>query len=849
MKVLFAVSNEKISEAIVKKYQKDYKEIISYKNVYYFNAILKEIQRDKTYDRIVISEDLEPFANNDYDAIDKFIFEKLDNISDEATDREGGDTPIILICSDRRAKSEQLLVKLFGIGVYDALLGQDRSIQQVCELIKKPRSKKEAKIYYKIESEDVGYQSENDETVSEVEIQNILMHYKKLGKDENAYIESFNRIAAQYTDMQLKLIIRLLPINVKAVLETQCPKYQELMAFSGTTAQAKGRAKKEEDKQEKLKINFIENQLNKEKTVKQVIVPSAVNTTNVRKLGRKVEEPRVQPQVQSVQQPQQRTIQQAKPVQEEVQPISPNLQRDLLQEFEEEPIQKMAIPEETSPIVEEIPEIEEIPTIEMQRPQENVPEIEEIPQVPEIPQVEEVAEPPKRKRGRPRKIQDPQEVQEEKPKRKRGRPRKVDVNAQNEELTPVATTDVMQNQPTQPEQEVEDILGGILPGFDEIEEDSNLNTLPGLEEVEETSNDTMLPGFDEIEEMEETQEAGILPGFDDIEEEPTIPQPIQHIPEPELPRTDLYTSNNDSNLSASYDNNGYGNYNATTDLASTMQSNGNRIENLLTKDKKVVAFVGTTKNGTSFIVNTLAQVFSDMGIKTAILDVTKNKNAYYIYTKNEEQLRNVAMSSITNLEKGITGGIPTTKNLTVYTSLPTEPGEEDYNAVLETLVRNYSLVLIDCDFDTPVEYFSAAQEIYLVQSMDILTIQPLTAFLRELKAKNVLDTEKLRVIINKATKVRALNPKIIIGGISYYNDPAMSFITELLDKDRVKYSVIPFDEQAYIRYLEGIVECKISLNGYPKNFMKDLKELANHVFPLLSNKYKPVDDYKPRRIK
>ena len=64
MKVLFAVSSENISDAIIKKYQRDYKEILSYKNVYYFNAILKEIQKDKTYDRIVISEDLEPFSNN-----------------------------------------------------------------------------------------------------------------------------------------------------------------------------------------------------------------------------------------------------------------------------------------------------------------------------------------------------------------------------------------------------------------------------------------------------------------------------------------------------------------------------------------------------------------------------------------------------------------------------------------------------------------------------------------------------------------------------------------------------------------------------------------------------------------
>ena len=42
MKVLFAVSNESVSEAIVKKYQQMYKEIILSKNVYYFNAIIKE---------------------------------------------------------------------------------------------------------------------------------------------------------------------------------------------------------------------------------------------------------------------------------------------------------------------------------------------------------------------------------------------------------------------------------------------------------------------------------------------------------------------------------------------------------------------------------------------------------------------------------------------------------------------------------------------------------------------------------------------------------------------------------------------------------------------------------------
>ena len=49
MKVLFAVNNENISESIIKKYQQEYKEIMSAKNVYYFNAIIKELQREKTY--------------------------------------------------------------------------------------------------------------------------------------------------------------------------------------------------------------------------------------------------------------------------------------------------------------------------------------------------------------------------------------------------------------------------------------------------------------------------------------------------------------------------------------------------------------------------------------------------------------------------------------------------------------------------------------------------------------------------------------------------------------------------------------------------------------------------------
>ena len=93
------------------------------------------------------------------------------------------------------------------------------------------------------------------------------------------------------------------------------------------------------------------------------------------------------------------------------------------------------------------------------------------------------------------------------------------------------------------------------------------------------------------------------------------------------------------------------------------------LSNLLTKDKKIVAFIGTSKNGTSFIVNNLAQLLSEQGIKTAILDLTKNKNAYYVYTNNQEELRQTAFASIPNLVNGIAKGIEINRNLSVWATL------------------------------------------------------------------------------------------------------------------------------------------------------------------------------------
>lgn len=223
-----------------------------------------------------------------------------------------------------------------------------------------------------------------------------------------------------------------------------------------------------------------------------------------------------------------------------------------------------------------------------------------------------------------------------------------------------------------------------------------------------------------------------------------------------------------------------------------------------------------------------------MGINTAILDVTKNKNSYYIYTKNEENLRKQASECMNKLENGVADGIVINKNLTVYTSLPGLNDQLDTTSILETLAKKHTLILMDCDFETDMNFFAYAQEIYLVQSMDILTIQPLTAFLRDLKTKDILKPDKLRVVINKELKVKGLSTKVLVGGMSFYNEPAMTFMTELFDKEKIKSCVIPFEIENYAKYLEALVDCDISLNSYTKTFIANLKALANMVYPLVS---------------
>ena len=1045
MKILFAVSNENVSNKIVDSYQKKYGEAVSFKSVFYFNAIIREIHKDKTYDRIVISEDLEPFSNSNYDVIDKFILERFKEISNEINSQEKF-IDVVVICTDRRTKSGYVLSKMYEYGIYNALVGSDRRIDNVCNLLNTPRTAQEAKEYYGLENQ-VDTSSVDD--VSEQEVQNILIHYKKLGKNEDRYVDSFNNIAAQYTDKQLKIIIKCLPINVRAVLEAECPKYQELVTYAEETEEERKQKEKlqeqkrieqienerklkqkiERDKREAERnaqrerqvqqtpvqrpqtpsgIDLLDNKRREQRMTGNVIIPDNMNIRNERKIysdeelnamsnrpsqrpARQVEQsantlPGLDdwdnvPQARPVEQPASTlpglddldNIPQARPVE---QPASTLPGLDDLDNIQQtRPVEQPAstLPglddldniQQTRPVdqpASTLPGLDDLDNIQqtrpVQQPASTLPGLDDLDNIPQtrlvqhpenlIPDVNsdsqmqmeavasqpEIPQEPKRGRGRPRK----NPVEPPKPKGKRGRPRKnplPEENIEKEKIIPgvndfenipkvdkiqqtesttqpenIRQTDEWNNIESIPEQtnnisknvdwnndpfegKTNQQIANSLPGLDDLAENTQPTTLPGTNDwdrdpfeqsnnVQPANEPSTLPGmndwdkdpFEQSNNVQPANEPSTLPGMNDWDNDPFEDlykeQPIEGAGT--LPGTDDWNrdpfetnqtnnSNEPITLSSSVvqpnmNQNNEMDYNKpepkTEERVSAYQPSQEKIETIkkieedklyttgslstvLTKDKKIVAFVGARKSGTSFLVNNLACLFSSIGVKTAILDMTQNKDAYFIYTNNDENLRNIAHTSIENLEKGIAEGIQIDRNLNVYTALPHDG--KDYSnaeAILSTLVQNESLVLIDCDLQTDLGYFANAQEIYLVQSMDILTIQPLTAFLRDLKAKGLLDQEKLRIVINKDIKVKGVTSKDIIGGMSMYNDPAMSYMTDLFNKDKVKACSIPFDETVYTKYLEEVINCVISINRYNKNFMNSLKMLGNMVYPLLS---------------
>lgn len=254
------------------------------------------------------------------------------------------------------------------------------------------------------------------------------------------------------------------------------------------------------------------------------------------------------------------------------------------------------------------------------------------------------------------------------------------------------------------------------------------------------------------------------------------------------------------------------------------------IAEFLKESKKIISFLGAKQSGTTFIINNIARIMARRGINVAILDMTSEKDSYYIYTQNKEEMRVRIKDSFKNLTEGKYNGIEIEKNLTIYTDLPKEKENSvKVENILENLLKKHQIILIDTDFSTDTGYFSYSQQVYLVQTMDVLTIQPLTEFLSKLKSQNAINNDKIRIVINKYMKLDGITVSQLIGGLAFYNDPSMSYMQQIFSKNGARYTTISYNQQAYERYLQDIARCEITIDENSPQFANELELLANDI--------------------
>ncbi|MDO4282225.1 MAG: hypothetical protein Q4D02_01195 [Clostridia bacterium] len=245
--------------------------------------------------------------------------------------------------------------------------------------------------------------------------------------------------------------------------------------------------------------------------------------------------------------------------------------------------------------------------------------------------------------------------------------------------------------------------------------------------------------------------------------------------------------------------------------------------------KKAVCFVGAPKVGTTFCINAIATNLARSKVKTAIIDVTRKRDTYTIYTYDNTGKRSIAAESLRYASNGMNEPLIYDK-LSIYTGMPGED-RKMYNAsvVLDTIKQHNSILLIDADFSTPIDYFKLCQEIYLVQDMNVLNISQITMFLRELKARGVA-MNKIKIIINKHVKC-ALTAKDLIDGIATYTSYDLKMYDELFNSSSIPYYILPFDTENYRKYVEMVYKYSNKFSTFTEEFQSNLKKIINTIYP------------------
>jgi len=856
MRVLFALTgSENQEEKIVQTYKEKYGENLEVASVYFFKSLIDTVKKSAPFDRIIIHENFEAKGKKNKDVFDEYLFNNLDMLTD--TDELRGAT-IIFLCGDHRKRDDKLLNSLFNMGIYNILIGSESTFSRVCELIKKPMTKKDAKRVLEVNVKNVTYEDPNH--VDESELRSIREYYAKNINNKEKIIAGFdNSLYEQYTIQKLRTIISFLPSEVRDILYVNSDKYRAVLGdvvkivevpvymdenknivsidneknkakeepkpkkslFSGLLKKDKNNLKLEENdiKNEKETITDVSKVDEFFKPVYKTEMPvsEVKNTENKPNVIVEVKEEKIEEikdnlfNVNNLTKKEQITFDMLDNVNKQNENNN-SLVSEVLQNELEEPV-KIEIPEEVKaeePVKIEIPEeveLEEPLKIEM--PEEvkaEEPLKIEIPEELELEEPVKIEIPEEVELEEPVKIEIPEEVELEEPLKieiqeevKSEEPLKVEIPEEIKEEEPLKV-------------EIPEEIKEEEPLKIEISEEVELEEPLKIEIPEEIKEEELL----KVEIPEEIKEEEPLKI--EIPEELELEEPLKI----EIQEETKFNKNNSL-------------FSNTPQIQTVTQV----IEREVIKEiyetpsdyKKAIAFIGAHKAGTTFIINAIASMLTSKGVKTAILDLTKNKDTYTIYAGNNSEYKEIAGNSIPNLAIG--QDVPLRLgDLSIYTGIPrVDRTKLDAMRAIEKIRNQNAVILVDCDFTTSIDIFRLVNNIFVIQDMDVTNILPITMFLKELKVRDI-ELDKVEVVVNKYIK-SSLSVGKIVEALSYYTNPEMTFVNELLSAS-VKRFVVPFDEQNYLRYVEALYNGKLNFEGFSDEFKEAIASVVHDIFPISS---------------
>ena len=883
MKVLFAFNDEKAVDSLAEFYKKTYDEKLEVTKVYFFRSLIETLKKNKNFDRIVIHEEVEAFGSKNQDAIDKYLFNNIDKASDES-----GKADIILVCTERRQYNDKFIKNLFNLGIYNILCGQDRTFGKVSELINRPRTKKDAKMLIDVDLEENPYES--SDKIDELELRNIVRYYEKNIFSKDKIVSGFDSLYEQYTFEKLKQIVPFLPIKAREVLEQESQKYIALMSYK---PQKGGRGEKvkvvevpvyiKQEEPKKLDKSHTHIKL-EEKNEEADKIPAYAQQEQPRKFDNssayrfepkaeqpraeqpRVEQPRVETpraEVSKAEQPKIETPKVEVPKVEEIRRSEPTVQK-----FDENiNISRNIVEPEmrrTEPTVQKfeemfkVPKVEVPPTIEIsnkiaeeekrkaeelarKQAEEEARKAEELAKKQAEEEAKKQAEELAKKQAEEEAKKQAEELAKKQAEEEAKKQAEELAKKQAEEEAKKQAEELARKQAEEEKRKAEELARKQA----EEEAKKQAEELARKQAEEERKRAEELAKKQAEEEVRKVEEMARKKAEEEAKkqaeelkknEEPQIirPEIIKPQEEPQIvrPTKPAYTPSTQPPR-----------YQPPRPMPDEprIQTVTQVIEKEVIKEvydtprdyKKAVCFIGAHKTGTTFIINALASVLAGKGVKVAILDLTRNKDSYLIYTNRDLDQKDIAANSLNNLAIGHDRPFKL-GNLSIYTGIPrTSKNNIDVYKAIEIAKRENSVVLIDCDFTTKKDVpdvFRYVQSIYVVQDMDTLNILPITMFLKELKNADV-DPNKIAVIINKYMK-SSLKVDDILGSLAFYTSPDFSVMEEDLLPKNPKRFIVPFDEQNYLRYIENVSSCKMNFSGFSEDFKQAISIIIQDVFPI-----------------